>query len=228
MRQRGTTPSRSYHCQLPFSAAPATSDLVSNRNTSRNKQKINFQTLETYYHLNKIGISPSHILSSTRLAIFQVTFFPAYSYAGSLLRLCLNINLTRRYFWCNFSAQEKRNSSSVGVIATGQPPSMVHPPSSGAWLVNPYHVIFLIIFILGPPNNNRPPILQQRNVSPGSHWISIANNCPRPRPVPNIKVSASIKTMTSMMQTRSGRGSTAMSRELDEIRLLNKKNHQQE
>ena len=34
--------------------------------------------------------------------------------------------------------------------------------------------------------------------------------------------------MTSMMQTRSGRGSTAMSRELDEIRLLNKKNHQQE
>ena len=190
------------------------------------QQQINFQTLKTYYHLNKIGIFPSHILSSTRLAIFQVTFSPAYSYAGSLLRLCLNINLTRRYFWRDFSAQEKRNSSSVGVIATGQPPSMVHPPSSGAWLVNPYHVIFLIIFILGPPNNNRPPILQQQNVSPGSHWISIASNCPRPRPVPNIKVSASIKTMTSMIQTRSGRGSTAMSRELDEIRLLNKKHHQ--
>ena len=34
--------------------------------------------------------------------------------------------------------------------------------------------------------------------------------------------------MVTMMQMRSGRGSTAMSRELDEIRLLNKKNHQQE
>jgi hypothetical protein len=34
--------------------------------------------------------------------------------------------------------------------------------------------------------------------------------------------------MASMMQTRSGRGATAMSRELEEIRMLNKKNHQQE
>jgi hypothetical protein len=34
--------------------------------------------------------------------------------------------------------------------------------------------------------------------------------------------------MTTMMKTRFGRGSTEMSRELEEIRLLNKRNHQQE
>ena len=107
---------------------------------------------------------------------------------------------------------------------------MVHPPPSGAWLVNHYHVIFLIItfILLDSPNNDQLFILQRRNVLPGTHWISIADNCLRPRPAPNIKVSASTKTLTAMMHTRSGRGSTAISRELDEIRLLNKKHHQQE
>ena len=105
LRQRRPTPSRPYLCQLPFSAAPATPDLVTNRNHQQEQQQINFQTLKTYYHLNKIGIFPSHILTSTRSAFFQVTSFPEYSnYAGSL-RLCLNINLTRLYFWRDFSAQ---------------------------------------------------------------------------------------------------------------------------
>jgi hypothetical protein len=106
---------------------------------------------------------------------------------------------------------------------------MVHPLPARAWLVHHYQVILLIIIlILGSPNIDRLHTLQQRIVPPGTLWIVIADNYPRPRPAPNITASASTKKMTTMIQTRSGRGSTAMSRELDEIRLLNKKHHQQE
>jgi len=97
-------------------------------------------------------------------------------------------HLSKIGFRCDFSAQEKKHSSPVSVIATCQPPPMVHPPPSGAWLVTHNHVIFLIIiFILDSPNNNQPSILQRQNVSPGTHWIYITDNCPRPRPAPNIK-----------------------------------------
>ena len=71
LRQRRPTPSRPYHCQLPFSAAPATPDLVSNRNTSRNNDKSTSKHLK---HLNKIGIFPSHIL--TKICIFPSHILP--------------------------------------------------------------------------------------------------------------------------------------------------------
>ncbi len=116
---------------------------------------------------------------------------------------------------------------------------MVHPPPSGVWWVNHYHVILLItIFILRSPNNDRPATLQQRNLFPRTHLTGdIADNCLQPRPAPNIAALTLTKKPTtriflpqkspSMMQTRSGRPAE-MARKLEEIRQLNKKNHQQE
>lgn len=97
---------------------------------------------------------------------------------------------------------------------------MGHHLPFGAGVMYHYVIIFLIFFI-----SAHLDIIHQGRTA----LIYTADVKPRPQPAPNIPLSLSRGTMLPTMQTRSaGRTATAISRELEEIRLLNKKHHQQE